>query len=300
MLKLKLQYFGHLMRRDQICMMDKIPDSAAVNEAVAMAKKYCKRQSFAPGLVNAVLRNATRGKGTLKQPTTLADRFSHPQKLIDLLQESIGNKLEMMLRSDNKTPPTVIQVNTLRTTTAELTRLLEEENVSVQPHSWMPDCLLLGNTGSLDKLQSFRKGLFYVQDAASKLCVACADLPAVQPKNVLDCCAAPGGKTFAAAVAMGGKGSIHACDIHDHKLELIKKGAQRLGFDNIRVYEQDATKDHAGWGNAMDVVFADVPCSGYGIIRKKPDIRYKDPSTMEELPSLQPASVSGRQAYAGW
>jgi 16S rRNA (cytosine967-C5)-methyltransferase len=136
-----------------------------------------------------------------------------------------------------------------------------------------------------------------VQDAASKLCVACAELPAIQPKNVLDCCAAPGGKTFAAAVAMGGKGSIHACDIHAHKLELIKKGAQRLGFDNIRVYEQDATKDHAGWENAMDVVFADVPCSGYGIIRKKPDIRYKDPSTMEELPSLQLEILSKQSAY---
>ena len=281
----------------QICMMDKIPDSAAVNESVAMAKKYCKRQSFAPGLVNAVLRSAVRTKDTLQQPKTLADRYSHPQKLIELLGDSVGDRLEMMLEADNKTPPTVVQVNTLRTTTEELTRRLEEENVSVQPHSWMPDCLLLGNTGSLDKLKAFREGLFYVQDAASKLCVACADLPGIQPKNVLDCCAAPGGKTFAAAAILNGKGSIHSCDIHSHKLELIRKGAQRLGFDNIRVYEQDATKAHAGWENAMDVVFADVPCSGYGIIRKKPDIRYKDPATMEELPQLQLEILSRQAEY---
>lgn len=282
----------------QICLMDKIPDSAAVNESVAMAKKYCKRQSFAPGLINAVLRNAVRTKDTLQQPKGFAEKYSHPQSLIDLLKENVGSgRLEPMLEANNHTPLTVVQVNTLCTTTEELVQILEQEGVAVQCHDWMPDCLLLGSTGSLDKLSSFQDGRYYVQDAASKLCVACAQLPQDGQIQVLDCCAAPGGKTFAAAIAMGGKGSIHSCDIHRHKLELIRRGAERLGLDNISVYEQDATLENTDWKGKMDVVFADVPCSGYGIIRKKPDIRYKDPAQMEQLPKLQLQILSQQAQY---
>ena len=104
---------------------------------------------------------------------------------------------------------------------------------------------------------------------------------------MLDCCAAPGGKTFAAAIVMGGKGKIRSCDIHRHKTVLIQHGADRMGLENVLVREQDATENHSGWLGKMDVVLADVPCSGYGIIRKKPDIRYKDPADMERLPDLQ-------------
>jgi len=282
----------------QICLMDKIPDSAAVNESVAMAKKYCRRQSFAPGLVNAVLRSVVRTKDTLQQPKGIAEKYSHPQNLIDLLKESVGSaRLEPMLAANNNTPLTVVQVNTLRTTAEELIQILERENVAVQRHGWMRDCLLLSSTGSVDKLASFRDGLFYVQDAASKLCVACAQLPQDEALQVLDCCAAPGGKSFAAAITMGGKGSIHSCDIHSHKLELIRKGAQRLGIDSISVFEQDATREKTDWKGNMDVVFADVPCSGYGIIRKKPDIRYKDPAQMEQLPQLQLQILSRQAEY---
>ncbi len=282
----------------QICLMDKIPDSAAVNESVAMAKKYCKRQSFAPGLVNAVLRSAVRMKDTLQQPKGFAEKYSHPQSLIDLLKDSVGSaRLEPMLAANNTTPLTVVQVNTLRTTTEELIRILEQESVAVQPHGWMSDCLLLSSTGSMDKLPSFRQGLYYVQDAASKLCVACAQLSQNEALQVLDCCAAPGGKTFAAAIAMGGKGKLHSCDIHSHKLELIRKGAERLGIENVSVFEQDATREKAEWTRKMDVVFAAVPCSGYGIIRKKPDIRYKDPAQMEQLPQLQLQILSRQAQY---
>ena len=272
----------------QIYELDKIPDSAAVNESVALAKKYCRLQRSAPGLVNAVLRSAVRTKGDLKQPVTLEDRYSHPKALIDLLGGYVGQEnLEPMLAANNDTPQTVVQVNTLKTTTEELVKALEAEDVVALPHSWMPDCLVLSNTGSLEKLQAFKDGLFYVQDAASKLCVLCAGIPAAEEARVLDCCAAPGGKTFAAAIAMGGKGKIRSCDIHRHKTVLIQHGADRLGLDNVLVREQDATENHPGWYGKMDVVLADVPCSGYGIIRKKPDIRYKDPADMERLPELQ-------------
>ena len=272
----------------QIYELDKIPDSAAVNECVTLAKKYCRMQRSIPGLVNAVLRNAVRTKGELKQPTTLEDRYSHPQALIDLLGSYVGQeRLEPMLAANNDTPLTVVQVNTLRTTTQELIQKLEEEEVRALPHSWMPDCLILSNTGSLEKLKAFKDGLFYVQDAASRLCVMCAQIPQGDDVRVLDACAAPGGKSFAAAIAMGGKGKIRSGDIHRHKTVLIHNGADRMGLDNIHVREQDATENHPNWLGKMDVVLTDVPCSGYGIIRKKPDIRYKDPAEMARLPELQ-------------
>ncbi len=272
----------------QIYELDKVPDSAAVNESVALAKKYCRWQRSAPGLVNAVLRNAVRTKGTLKVPTTLEDRYSHPKALIDLLGSYVGaEKLEPMLAANNDTPLTVVQVNTLRTTTEDLIEALKAEDVTALPHSWMPDCLVLSNTGNIERLEAFKKGLFYVQDAASRLAVMCAQIPQGDSVRVLDCCAAPGGKTFAAAIAMGGKGKIRSADIHRHKTTLIQHGADRLGLHNILVREQDATENHLTWSQKMDVVLCDVPCSGYGIIRKKPDIRYKDPKDMERLPEVQ-------------
>ena len=272
----------------QIYELERIPDSAAVNESVALAKKYCRWQRSAPGLVNAVLRNAVRTKGELKAPTSLADRYSHPQGLIDLLADYVGQeKLEPMLAANNGTPLTVVQVNTLRTTTDALVEELEREDVVALPHSWMKDCLVLSNTGNLEHLRAFKDGLFYVQDAAARLSVMCAQIPTGDSVRVLDCCAAPGGKTFAAAIAMEGRGKIRSCDIHRHKTTLIQKGADRLGLHNVLVREQNATENHPAWFEKMDVVIADVPCSGYGIIRKKPDIRFKNPAEMERLPDLQ-------------
>jgi 16S rRNA (cytosine967-C5)-methyltransferase len=278
----------------QLYEMDKIPASAAVNESVSLAKKYCKKQHFAPGLVNAVLRNAIRTGDALKKPTTLEDIYSHPQVLIDLLLENVGEeRLENMLRANNATPLTVAQVNTARITADRLLEKLRQEDVEASLHPWLPSCLVLSNTGSLEKLDTFREGLFYVQDAAAKLSVLCAGIR--EGDLVLDCCAAPGGKTFAAAVA--GAGNIISCDIHAHKTELIRSGAQRLGFGNITVLKQDASEFCPQWENSMDVVIADVPCSGYGIIRKKPDIRFKDPASMAELPELQKQIISNQARY---
>ena len=279
----------------QLFEMDKIPESAAVNESVTLAKKYCRKQKFAPGLVNAVLRGAIRQKDTLKQPTKLEDCYSHPEKLVRLLRENLGDKLEMMLRANNEAPDMVIQTNTLKISTDELVKRLEEEGVSVQNHPWMEDCLVLADTGRLEQLPAFQEGLFYVQDAAAKLAVLCAQLP--KDSKVLDCCAAPGGKSFAAAIAMGGTGPITSCDVHEHKISLIDGGAKRLGMENITAGVQDASQCREQWLGQMDAVIADVPCSGYGIIRKKPDIRLKDPDTMRSLPALQLAILQNQARY---
>ena len=270
----------------QLYLMDKIPESAAVNESVELAKKYCRKQKNAAGLANAVLRNAVRSKDSLTEPVSWEDKYSHPGELINLLKAYVGKEqIEPMLRANNAIAPMTVQVNILKTTTEALQERLENEGVTAEKHPWLADCLVLSGTGDLEQLPAFRDGAFYVQDAAAKLSILCAQ---VQPgQQVLDCCAAPGGKSFAAAMAMNGQGSITSCDVHAHKIQLIAKGAERLGLSNITAQQQDATVFCPQWEEKMDTVIADVPCSGLGIIRKKPDIRYKDLSSMAELPALQ-------------
>lgn len=280
----------------QIYELDKVPESAAVNESVTLAKKYCKNPK-AGALVNAVLRKAAATKGTLQEPVSYADRYSHPDELISLLKANLPKgKLEPMLIADNAAPRTVVQVNTLRISAEKLAERLNREHVSARPHEWMPDCLVLSGTGSLEQLPAFREGLFYVQDPAAKLSVLCAGLPETGG-NALDCCAAPGGKSFAAAIAMGGKGSIVSCDIYPHKTALIENGAARLGLTNITARQQDASQVVPEWVGAMDTVIADVPCSGLGIIRKKPDIRYKNLKELEDLPALQLKILETQASY---
>lgn len=278
----------------QMYEMDKVPTSAAVNESVELAKKYCKKQRYAPGLVNAVLRKAATAE--LKEPTGWQEIYSHPQQLIDLLKRYVGKtSMEPMLRANNAAPDTVAQVNTLKISTQALARRLEGEGVTTRPHDWMPHCLILQNPGNLEQLPAFREGLFYIQDAAAKLSVLCAQLP--ENANVLDCCAAPGGKSFAAAIAMGGTGQITSCDIYEHKASLIAGGARRLGITNLTARCLDATTHVAAWEGQMDAVIADVPCSGLGIIRKKPDIRYKNLQDMAALPALQLQILQNAATY---
>ena len=280
----------------QIYELDKIPHSAAVNESVTLAKKYNKNPRAA-SLVNGVLRNAVRSQSQLKEPVSYADKYSHPDELISLLKANLPKgKLESMLIANNASPETVVQVNTLRITTAKLVERLEQEQVSARPHGWMKDCLVLSGTGNLEKLPSFREGLYYVQDPAAKLSVLCAKLPK-EDIRVLDCCSAPGGKSFAAAIAMEGRGQITSCDVHAHKTGLIENGAARLGLTNIRVRQQDAKVHVSEWVENMDVVIADVPCSGLGIIRKKPDIRYKNLEELKALPALQLAILENQSSY---
>lgn len=280
----------------QLYEMDKIPESAAVNESVALAKKY-NRNPKAASLVNAVLRNAVRRRDELKQPTAYEDKYSHPAELVSLLKANLPKgKLESVLIANNGAPETYIQVNTLKITTGALIQRLEKEGMVCVPHGWMPECLVLSGGGSLENLPSFQEGLFYVQDPAAKLSVLCAGLPREGAK-VLDCCSAPGGKSFAAAIAMEGHGAITSCDVHFHKTGLIENGAQRLGIANITARLQDATQFVPEWENAMDVVIVDVPCSGLGIIRKKPDIRYKDLKETEDLPALQLAILKNQSRY---
>ena len=279
----------------QMLFLDRIPASAAVNESVKLTRKFCKNPA-APGLVNAVLRNLGRNMEQLTPPEELSVRFSHPQWLVDAFVQRLGQDgARALLACHNGEVPTMAQVNTCRADTKRVLDELLANGTQAQPHPWLPDCLTLQGTGDLEQLDAFQKGEVYIQDAAARLAVLAA-----QPKpgmRVLDVCAAPGGKSFASAVAMENRGEIISCDIHPHKQALIENGARRLGLDIVRAVTQDGTKRVPDWEGGFDLVIADVPCSGLGIIRKKPDIRYKDPEPLAGLPAVQSAILENVCSY---
>lgn len=267
----------------QIVFLDRIPDSAAVNEAVKQAKKQFSQREA--GLVNGILRNMLRQKETLSPPRDYHIRYSHPSDLVDLMKGSVGKRLEAVLQADNSQPETTVQRNSLKCTAGELTAAWTEEGVIFTPHPWLKDCWTLKNTGNIARLKSFQNGMFQIQDAAARLSV---DVLAPNPGiTVLDLCSAPGGKSMAAAMHMENRGKIVSCDVHGGKLSQIEQAAERLGVSIITTMENDGSVFRAEFENAFDAVIADVPCSGLGVIRKKPDIRYKNLKDMEALPPLQ-------------
>lgn len=284
----------------QFLFMDKIPPSAAVNEAVELTKKYC-RNPRAAGMVNGILRAMLRQKD-LPEPKgrdkaeTLSIKYSHPQWLVEEFLAELGPEgTEALLAADNLQPPTAAQVNFLRTDSDGLVEELRSEEVEVTPHPWLSGCLLLSGSGDLERLAAFREGHFYVQDPAARLAVTAAGLRPGQ--RVLDCCAAPGGKSFAAAMDLKNQGQVISCDIHPHKIKLLQAGRDRLGLSVISPCLQSASERKSEWFDRFDGVIVDVPCSGLGIIRKKPDIRYKDPKALEGLSRVQQAILDNCARY---
>ncbi len=278
----------------QILMMDKIPASAAVNEAVEQGKRYANRG--AAGLINGVLRRAVREKDSLNAPEDLSIRYSHPRGLVELLEDSVGkDALAPLLASHNEPARTTIQVNTLVTGDEDVLQALTQAGADAEPHPWLEHAYYISGYGNLENIPLFRQGGFFVQDPAARLAVEAADIrPNMQ---VLDGCAAPGGKSFAAALAMNNQGHIYSCDIHPHKIDLLRSGAARLRIDVMEPVLQDATQAVPAWEQSMDVVIADVPCSGLGVIRKKPDIRYKDLEALQNLPAVQKRILNQLSAY---
>ncbi len=285
----------------QMAFLTKVPVSAAVNESVELVKKYSKNPR-SPALVNGILRALARNLDRL--PTIpegdpvvyLSIRYSHPEWLVRLFLDRLGvEETERLLAADNEEPATVLQVNALRREPEALLEELKGAGMDARPHPWLPGCLTLSGGGDLEALGPFQRGEVYVQDAGARLAVLAAD-PRPGMK-VLDACAAPGGKSFAAAIAMGDEGEILSCDIHAHKKKLIEAGAARLGLGSIRAMVQDGKAFRPDQEGAFDLVLADVPCSGLGIIRKKPDIRYKDREPLAGLPEVQSAILDNVARY---
>lgn len=270
----------------QILYMDRVPDSAAVNETVALLKK---EQPSAAGFANAVLRRLSAEKVSrlrfdgLPERERLSLECSAPLWLVENLSSDYGaEETSAFLRASLAPPPVYLRVNTLRTTAGELSAALEREGRTASP-TLLPDAMRLDRPGDLQGSRLFQEGLFYVEDLASQLCVEALD---PRPgERLLDLCAAPGGKSFAAALRMQNQGEVLACDLHAHRCRLIEAGRDRLGLSCIETRQHDAASGPPEGG--FDRVLCDVPCSGFGIIRRKPEIKYKDPDSLKGLPALQ-------------
>ncbi len=272
----------------QILYLDKIPVSAAVNEAVSQTRRLANPR--AASFVNAVLRRIASSPAP-EVPgddgvRSLSVRFSHPEPLVRLLLDTFGaERTRSLLEADNAPAPTVLRLNTLRGDAETLCGILREQGMELAPVEGLPCAVTVEKSGNPTDFPGFSQGLFTVQDTASQLDVLALD---PQPgEEVLDMCAAPGGKSCAAAACMQNRGRIISCDLYETKLPLIDDGARRLGVSIIETVPIDATVRVSRFENRFDRVLADVPCSGLGVIRKKPDIRYKDLSESEALPELQ-------------
>ncbi|MBQ9461598.1 MAG: 16S rRNA (cytosine(967)-C(5))-methyltransferase RsmB [Clostridia bacterium] len=270
----------------QLFFADSVSSAAAVNETVEL----CREKGFgrAAGFVNGVLRSAARDRLLLPDPKKgknkyLSIKYSCPEKIIKLWRQSYGDDLTLAsLEALQGRPPLCIRVNTLKTTAQELKSSLESMGIGAEYSRSVENCLLLTGAGAIEELEQYRQGLFHVQDTASQLCSR--TLSPVKGCTMLDVCAAPGGKTFTCAELMENKGKIIACDKYDSRLRLVRSGAGRLGINIIETMAGDAA---ASEFVQADRVLCDVPCSGLGIIRRKPELRYKPDLGLSELPQIQ-------------
>lgn len=268
----------------QLMYMDKIPEYSAVSETVNL----CPRRS--KGFVNAILRNFLRQGKELVLPQdkwqALSIETSIPMSLIDILRSSYGDERALTL-SHALTKPragTTIRINTLKNDPREMRRTLKARGISYTQVGFSDELLVIKAPIS-DFVDLIDNGMCFVQDTASFACVKILSPSPAQ--SVLDACACPGGKSFSSAMDMKNEGRLVCCDLHKNKLSLVTGGAQKLGIDIITVYEQDAKKQRDEFIGAFDKVLCDVPCSGLGIISKKPDIKYKSIEDIENLPSVQ-------------
>ncbi len=278
----------------QILFLDRIPAPAAVNETVDAVKAL--GQPHLAGFVNGVLRGLLRRKGDITLPTGqdvrgLSLRYSVPEDLIRLWQESYGDDLtRKLLDSMMERPKTFIRLNTAKGDATQLKARLETEGVKLAALQKLEYAAVIENCGTPTELTAFKDGLFHVQDLSAQL--VCRLLSPQPGERICDCCAAPGGKTFTLAQGAAG-GKVYAADLYESRVRLIRSGSKRLGLENVVPLVHDATKEFEKIPQ-VDKMLCDVPCSGFGVIRRKPEIRYRDLDTIKGLPSLQYAIL--RQA----
>lgn len=288
----------------QLKYMDSVPDRAVCSESVKLAVR--KGFSGLRGYVNGVLRSIARGLADVKYPTeavqALSVRCSCPEWIIRLWQQSYGlDVIEKMLTDFQEEKPTTIRCCLNRINPGQLRERLESEGVIVEAHPYLPYALLISGYDHLEGLDSFREGLFAVQDISSMLVGELAD-----PKEgaqVIDVCAAPGGKSLHIAEKLWiaqrdsreeedgqtrSSGHVEARDLTEYKVDLIQDNIRRSGLDNISAVCRDASVPDENWKEKADVVIADLPCSGLGVLGKKTDLKYKaSEGGIESLVQLQ-------------
>ena len=274
----------------QLVYMDKIPSFAAINEAVGQTRTFgCGRLS---GFVNGVLRQVERKHSELLKQLPLTDkgleiRYSVPRAWIRAWRDAYGEECMLgVLDSINEAPPAYIRVNTCMTTTDAFCAALDGAGIAYMAVPGLPDALCITSGAALHTLPAEMTTHYYYQDLASQWC--CLALDAKPGEWIADVCAAPGGKTMTVAQYMKNEGEIVAGDLHDHKCRSMTERVGRYGFSCIAVRQRDASQPPmAEEIGAFDRVVCDVPCSGMGVIRRKPEIRYKNPDDFADLPSLQ-------------
>lgn len=266
----------------QIMFMDKIPNSAAVDEAVKLVK--ASKESRNSGFVNAVLRNVLRTESLLPQGDSIDELsviYSCPNAIIECFIKDYGlENAKRLLEESLKPAKLTIRVNTVKTTVEDFEKQIGVETA----HTKTDGGLILKSGIDVGQNELYKKGLFYVQDLASQTAVAV--LKPLPDSRVLDMCASPGGKSFSMALLMQNMGEIISCDLYPQRVELIGKSAKRLGLDIIKPKVCDATAYDSSLGE-FDYILCDVPCSGLGVIRRKPDIKYKDFSEFDSLCEIQ-------------
>jgi len=257
----------------QLEFMDKVPDSAAVNESVKLAKRYGHGASagFVNGLLHTVIKNKVKFPDD--EILRLSYEYSYPEKLIKKWCEDFGfNFTKELISTMNEDAKITLRVNTEKITAEELEK--DNENFKISPlykNALICDGFDVGNS------EIYKSGKVIAQDISAMM--ASLVLSPKSGEKVLDICAAPGGKTTHIAQLMNNTGEVVACDIHEHKIKIIEENAKRMGFDIIKPKLMDATKLNDEFLEQFDKVLADVPCSGYGIIRRKPDIKWKNENT---------------------
>lgn len=274
----------------QIVFMDKVPASAACNEAVNLAKKFSNQGSAK--FVNGVLRNLIRQPEKYAMPTgnkaiEVAVREQHPVWLVKKFIHTFGSEAALKLCQFNNTnAPLVLRTNTLKTTRPKLMEELTQNECTVIPSKIAPEGIICQSHASLNKLKPLQNGMAQVQDESSMLVAH-----VLNPQKgdfIIDTCSAPGGKTTHIAALMNNEGTIIAGDIYEHKLKLINENAQRLGINIIKTQLLDARKVGNLYPNKADKILVDAPCSGLGVLRRKPDSRWnKTEDLLSELPALQ-------------
>ncbi len=273
----------------QLAFMDRIPDHAAINETVGLCPMRVR------GFVNAVLRAFCRAGGLIYpcpadgKAEYLSVRYSVCLPLAEKLAEVFGERAEAMLSGFERIPDTTLAVNTLKISREKLALRIE----GASPTELSPKGLRV--RGAVRQLYGFDAGLFYVQDEASQLCVEA--LGARPHETVMDICACPGSKSFGAAISMENAGRVLSFDLHEKKLPLIVSGAERLGINIISASVRDGRDPMPELFRSADKVLCDVPCSGFGVLAKKPELRYKDPKESAALPDIQLAILENACRY---
>lgn len=263
-----------LMGIYQALFLDNIPNHAVVNSSVELAKTFSKNKAQA-GFVNAILHSVLREeKENLLSFAfkTEEGKYSVSKAMLSIIKNSLGEKTDSFFSGSFERPPIYIRVNTLKVSLEDLIEILTGEGIEAEKIEGFENSLKIKGNLDIAKTESYKNGLFFVQDLSSQFAI---NALGVSPEDtVFDLCAAPGGKSFSAAMSLKG-GKITSFDIHGHKVELIKKSALRLGISNLDAEIKNAL-DISGRENAADKIICDVPCSGSGVLRRKPEIRYKN------------------------